>query len=754
LSPREGGFLQEVKLGDIAKAIHRHPGIAIFAVLIVTALALIPVSNFKIDSTVEGFFTSDDPDVKMAEEVRDRFGSQDLITVVVDCSYSDTSVGQAYVESLGQKLEDDARWKNIQYRYDLSFAGGKAILYLPQENLEMLTAPDIPLEVLQDSYTSLIEEANSPQYIVSENGEIFLINAGVNVDMEDSSARDAVLDDLGELIDETREESTEYESLEVGFTGGMAVIDYEGDKMVRRDFFVTGGVTLILILILLFVSFRSLSLPLLSAVPLVVGVIWTTGLVFLIYDSLHILSAMFAALIFGIGIDYCIHLLMRFTDEMDKHDDAEVALHNTFAHTGKAIIIGCVTTAAAFFAFYFADTKGLHQLGVVGASGLLLTLVAVFVLLPALLTLWLKFRKPRPSRGRFDMFRRVGSQVNRIAPVFIMVMIALFVLFGVRATQAELSQDIYELLPTDTETYKQLDKVKDNFGYNPDRLTCVVDSDAELADRVEAFQQVEGVTEVDSILTYLPEDQDEKLEIIQQAIEVNPEIANIALVNVSPMTWGELPEDIQRPWVSEEEEFLIAMTPDGNLYDKSYQAELLSTTREIDPNVTAEAVMWIKALDMVAADMIRTSLFASGVLFLIVYVGIRRWNPVYALLSLIPVTFGIVGLLGTYDWFGATLSAFSIAMIPLVIGIGIDDGIHIIHRYLEEGRGSIPVVIHLTGKAIFLTTATTCLAFSSFLFSSHPSLNAVALIPIIGLIICLFGAVLLMPALLKMIVDR
>jgi predicted RND superfamily exporter protein len=90
----------------------------------------------------------------------------------------------------------------------------------------------------------------------------------------------------------------------------------------------------------------------------------------------------------------------------------------------------------------------------------------------------------------------------------------------------------------------------------------------------------------------------------------------------------------------------------------------------------------------------------------------------------------------------------------LVIGIGIDDGIHIVHRYLEEGRGSLPQVIQLTGKAIFLTTATTCLAFSSFLFSSHPSLRFLAIIPIIGISICFLGAIIFLPALMRVTVDR
>jgi len=92
--------------------------------------------------------------------------------------------------------------------------------------------------------------------------------------------------------------------------------------------------------------------------------------------------------------------------------------------------------------------------------------------------------------------------------------------------------------------------------------------------------------------------------------------------------------------------------------------------------------------------------------------------------------------------------------VPLIIGIGIDDGIHIVHRYLEEGKGSLPQVIQHTGKAIFLTTATTCLAFSSFLFSFHPAQKSLGLVPVIGISLSFLAAVIFLPALIRVLIDR
>jgi hypothetical protein len=96
----------------------------------------------------------------------------------------------------------------------------------------------------------------------------------------------------------------------------------------------------------------------------------------------------------------------------------------------------------------------------------------------------------------------------------------------------------------------------------------------------------------------------------------------------------------------------------------------------------------------------------------------------------------------------------SVLMLPLIVGIGIDSGIHILHRYNEEGKGSIPKVIQRTGRAVFLTTATTCLAFGSLMFAEHPGIMSLGRVPVLGLTLSFLAAIFLLPALVKVILDR
>jgi len=254
-------------LERLVKAATRHPIITILIVLGITALAAIPALKLTIDTSLEGFYESDDPDFLAAEAVEEQFGGGNMVVVVIGCSDSNAYTAKAYAKALANKLEKDSHWEDVQYKKDLSFAAEKGILYLPEEQFAALMDPHAAPEMLGALPSSTLEKATLSEYIVSDNKKIYLVTMGFSIDEENPMERNYLLDDLGRLITETREVDKDYEALNVGFTGGLMVIDYEGDKMAMQDIYLTAFITLILILILLFVSFRSLSLPHLSIVP-------------------------------------------------------------------------------------------------------------------------------------------------------------------------------------------------------------------------------------------------------------------------------------------------------------------------------------------------------------------------------------------------------------------------------------------------------------------------------------------------------
>lgn len=739
-----------------------HPWKVLLVFTVIVILFMVPTSQMQIDSSMEGMFGEDPPrEVKKFQDVAELFGEQELVTIVVDCSDSNGTIAKMFLADLATVLGNGNDFTDIQYTQNMNFGGEKTILYLPEEYLYFVLDPNATAESVNGTYQYIVGQFNEPAYFVSENGNIYLLNMILNGSIESADQRLEIFDGLYETLDDVQDSDPIYSDLEVGFTGSIAVMDYEGDKMALNDVMVTFVITFILILILLFVSFRSISLPAMALVPLFFGIIITAGITILIYGALSMVAAFFAVLLLGLGIDFAIHLLARFTEDMDEYKDVKKAFENTSKNTGKAIVLGTLTTATAFGALLFSKTSGMHQMGAVLAIGLIVTVTCVFFVLPALVTLRLRVGKLKhklQKQAKYESFATVGRTAKKYAVVFIVILLVFGAFVVYEARDIGINEDFHELMPKTVPSYKQLEKVKDNFNYTEDYLICVVDSYDELVTTVEGFRVIPEIMEVESVLDLLPQNQSAKLAVFGQARLQNPELNNVTWLNIQEMTYRDLPEDIRKNWVyvhpDGSESFLIRTKAWGNVWADDYRESLLIEMREVNPNVVGRAIAFTELIALITEDVINVSIFAAIPIVIIVYIGFRKRNPAYALLAGVPVLFGVGGVLALSDYLGIDLNMISIMMIPLVIGIGIDDGIHILHRYKEEGKGSIPKTIQTTGKAVFLTTATTCLAFSSFIVAEHPGMRPMGGVPVLGLILAFIAAIVFLPALIAVTLDR
>jgi predicted RND superfamily exporter protein len=740
-----------------------HPGKVLLAFAIITFIFLIPTSQLTIDSSIEGMFGSGEmpEEIEKFQDVSDLFGEQELVTIVVDCSDSNSTVAKSYIQNLAAELNRGTDFTDIQYNQNMNFGGNKTILYLPEEYLYFVLDPNATAESVNGTYQYIMSQFSEPSYFVSENGKIYLLNMVLNGSIESADQRMEIFDGLYDTLDDVQDSDPEYSDLEIGFTGSLVVMDYEGDKMAMNDMIVTLFITFILILILLFISFRSISIPAMALVPLFCGIIITAGITILIYGAMSMVAAFFAVLLLGLGIDFSIHLLTRFMEDIEEFKDVNKAFENTSRNTGKAIVLGTLTTATAFGALLFSKTGGMHQMGAILAIGLIVTVICVFFILPALVTIRLRYGKLKQKlekQAKYEVLATVGSSAKKYAAVFIVILLVFGALIVYESQDIKINENLAELMPTTVPSYKQLEKVKDNFNYTEDYLICVVDSYAELETTVEGFRAIPEVMEVESVLDLLPQNQSAKLSIFAQARLQNPALSDIGWLNIQEMTYRDLPENIRRNWVHEHsngtESYLIRVKAWGNIWDDEYRENLLNEMHEINPVVVGRAVAMPELIVLITEDVINVSIFAAIPIIIIVYIGFRKRTPAYALLATVPVLFGVGSVIAFSDYLGIDLNMISIMMIPLVIGIGIDDGIHILHRYKEEGKGSIPKAVQTTGKAIFLTTATTCLAFSSFLVAEHPGMRPMGGVPVMGLILAFIAAILFLPALMAVILDR
>ena len=124
--------------------------------------------------------------------------------------------------------------------------------------------------------------------------------------------------------------------------------------------------------------------------------------------------------------------------------------------------------------------------------------------------------------------------------------------------------------------------------------------------------------------------------------------------------------------------------------------------------------------------------------------------------TIVPRPIALVSTIGEDGVFNvAPYSRFMLmSPVPMIVGIGIDDGVHIMHRWKHEGRGKIRNVYSSTGKAILLTSLTTMFAFGSLIFSAFPAFGQFGAALFLGVAACFLTSILILPGIIAVVERR
>ena len=139
-------------------------------------------------------------------------------------------------------------------------------------------------------------------------------------------------------------------------------------------------------------------------------------------------------------------------------------------------------------------------------------------------------------------------------------------------------------------------------------------------------------------------------------------------------------------------------------------------------------------------------------MFIILLLDFR--NLKLTLLTFIPLICSIIALFGIMGLTGIKFDFVNIIAIPLLIGIGIDDAVHISHRYRMEGAGSMALTISRTGTAVLLTTITTVIGFGSFIPSIMRAMRSTGIVLSVAMTLAFVYSVMLHPTLLVLVRER
>jgi hypothetical protein len=153
-------------------------------------------------------------------------------------------------------------------------------------------------------------------------------------------------------------------------------------------------------------------------------------------------------------------------------------------------------------------------------------------------------------------------------------------------------------------------------------------------------------------------------------------------------------------------------------------------------------IVFMKLLDMIAEDLVRVGVASGAMVMLVLIILIRR--PRYFLSAAVPLAGGIVWMLGAMYLAGEKITAANVVAMPLVLGLGIDYGVHIVHRLRSA---SVEEAISTTGRAIVVASVTTVAAFGTLCLAHTSALVGMGVAAATGIAACLLWSLLFLPAL-------
>lgn len=528
---------------------------------------------------------------------------------------------------------------------------------------------------------------------------------------------------------------------------------------------------------------RAPVMGLVIGVPLFMSLAWTGGVAHLLFGRLNLMTSTLGLVLFGLGIDFGIHFYARYSEERAAGHSIADAAERTFTSTGQAIAAGALTTAGALYVLTMADFKGFSEFGAVAGTGVLFALLAMTVVMPALLALLERtgLLNLQVATGMETSSGPAQQPYRRARPIVVGGLVAVVAAL-VLAPRVDFQYDFGALEPEYT-GYEQRAQYVNRVGTesndgrrNPAYI--VADSQEAVPRVVEAVREkmrsdttsptilaveslqerfplsdtaqsakLRRIAEIRETATenrYLEDETSDALERLRRAAQTR-----------TPIALDQVPKSLRKKFTTKEGELgrFVIIYPSVGLSDgrKSIAFAKDVGTITTDRGNTYHA----GSTSIVAADMLLllqqeapwmiAGAFVIVALLMLLNFGSLRW----AALALVPLVVGLLWMLLVMEIFGLMVNFYNMVVFPAILGIGNDAGVHITHRYREEGPGSLRTVLRSTGEHVTMGTLTTMVGFGGLLLSFHPGLNSMGTLAVLGLGTTLLAAVGFLPALLQ-----
>lgn len=564
---------------------------------------------------------------------------------------------------------------------------------------------------------------------------------------------------------------------------GMPYIRTLNAESILNEIGLFVGAALLITSLIFFFFFRSYRATMISVVIVIIGVMWTFGLLGLFNYQITVLTAVIPSLVIIIGIPNCIFLTNKYQQEYKNHGNKARALQRVITKVGTATLMTNLTTAAGFATFIITNSEILKEFGIISS----LIIIALFFLCLIIIPIYYSYQ-PVPLPKHLEHLNRNYTRVfmSWIAKtvkydrskIYIVALILFFVsVFG--ALQIKTSGSLLDDMPKGTPFFKDIVFFEKEFdGVMP--LEITIDT-----------KRKQGVLKLSTL---------RRMDDLQQTIDSIPELSKpVSILNLVKYSkqayYNGNPEYYELP-TSQEQTFIASYAKNsfsGNgkkdlmksYIDKDGQTARITTfmhdigtgnmskiedklwakINKVFPpdrykvSITGKASVFEKGTKYLLDNLISSLLFAVFLIAMLMVFMFRSFKMV--VVSLIPNILPLVITAGLMGYFGIPLKPSTILVFSIAFGLSVDDTIHFLAQYRQELtnhnwkiKKSVFATLKEAGVSMFYTSVVLFCGFSVFMLSSFGGTIALGGLIAMTLGFGMLSNLMLLPALVLTLNKR
>jgi hypothetical protein len=223
-----------------------------------------------------------------------------------------------------------------------------------------------------------------------------------------------------------------------------------------------------------------------------------------------------------------------------------------------------------------------------------------------------------------------------------------------------------------------------------------------------------------------------------------------AVATPEPPQLPDLPESLASRFVSRNGRYLLKIYSQGDIWDMSAMEQFVREVRSVDPRATGNPLQVYEASLQMKRSYEEAAWYAMAIILPVVFLEFLTVR--HTLLALLPLGVGMLQMFGLMGLLGIPLNPANMIVLPLILGIGIDAGVHVVHDYCSQHRRYR--INASTASAVVINTATNMAGFGSLMIASHRGLQSLGRVITLGLACCLFTSLIMLPALLVLMASN